>query len=76
MGLENALASVEVNSASSLVLMVGIVPHCWYQQEKCYSLVEYLGEEWCPIIDVCGRNGTPSLVSVDEMVPQGPDTGK
>ncbi|CAI9573409.1 unnamed protein product, partial [Staurois parvus] len=44
--------------APSLVSVVGIVPHHWYQWE-----------EWCPIIRISGRNGAPSFVSVGGMCP-------
>ncbi|CAI9572707.1 unnamed protein product, partial [Staurois parvus] len=46
------------NSAPSLVLVGGIVPHHWCQRDGL-----------CPIIGVSGRNSTPSLVSVRGIVP-------
>ncbi|CAI9595380.1 unnamed protein product, partial [Staurois parvus] len=46
------------NSAPSLVLVGGIVPHHWCQWE-----------EKCPNIGISGRNSAPSLVSVGGIVP-------
>ncbi|CAI9615577.1 unnamed protein product, partial [Staurois parvus] len=66
------------HGAPSLVSAGGMVPHHWKEQGPrsphvlhCIGIVlsHVLGEEWCPIIGVSGRNGAPSLVSAEEWCP-------
>ncbi|CAI9588293.1 unnamed protein product, partial [Staurois parvus] len=65
-GVENTLESVGSKfhptgfggrNSAPLLVFGEIVYHHWSQWE-----------EWCPIIGISGRNGAPSLVSVEGMV--------
>ncbi|CAI9597277.1 unnamed protein product, partial [Staurois parvus] len=62
----------ETNTATSLILLGGIVLHC-------IDIVYYRSCKWqdlCTIVGVSGRNDVPLLESVDGIVPQGLNKSK